>query len=157
MAEAKNANLFQANPVKKFPSNHVTQYLAKFQNKTANKFLDNPANPFLVNNVNLYLAKNADLFHLKNAKASQLRCAVEVAALVVTEDQEVDVDIRAEEDMVITAKKKHKLQLHIAIDKVWKTIFRNTFEFAYKSSCYWSKLFCLFTKNILQIKALILE
>merc|ERR1712136_327731 len=111
VAEAKNANLFQANPVKKFPSNHVTQYLAKFQNKTANKFL--------VNNVNLYLAKNADQFHLKNAKASQLRCAVEVAALVVTEDQEVDVDIRAEEDMVITAKKsKHKLQLHIAIDKV---------------------------------------
>merc|ERR1719347_2582610 len=118
VAEAKNANLFQANPVKKFPSNHVTQYLAKFQNKTANKFLDNPANPFLVNNANLYLAKNADLFHLKNAKASQLRCAVEGAALVVMEDQVVDVDIRAEEDMVITAKKRHKLQLHIAIDKV---------------------------------------
>ena len=102
--EARNAVQFQANPVKRSQNNHVIQYLAKFQNKTANRFQDNPANPFPVNNVNLYLAKNADLFHLKNAKASQLRCAVEGAALVVMEDQVVDVDIRAEEDTVITAK-----------------------------------------------------
>ena len=120
MAEAKNANLFQANPVKKFPSNHVTQYLAKFQNKTANKFLDNPANPFLVNNVNLYLAKNADLFHLKNAKASQLRCAVEEAALVVMEDQVVDVDIRAEEDTVITVKKNISCSFTLPLTKFEK-------------------------------------
>ena len=156
MAEAKNANLFQANPVKKFPSNHVTQYLAKFQNKTANKFPDNPANPFLVNNVNLYLAKNADLFHLKNAKASQLKCAVEEAALVVMEDQVVDVDIRAEEDTVITVKKKSAAASHCQWQSL-KNYIPQHFWIRIQIQLLLVKIILLVYQKSLQIKALTLE
>jgi len=101
----RNAVLFLANPVKRSPNNHAIQYLAKFPNKTANKYPDNPANPFLVSNVNLYHVKNVDQFHLKNVKVFQLKYAVEVEALVATEDQVEVVDTKAEEDTAIMAKK----------------------------------------------------